>query len=108
MTDTEVLRRDNGYELRVDGKVAGLAAFLDHDNQRVFHHTEINRAHRGEGLSTVLIEAALTDTVGAGMRIVPVCPAVKAYLDKENGFAESVDPVTDEIFDWLEAKFQKR
>ncbi len=108
MTDTEVLPRDNRYELRLDGRLAGVAAFVDRDGQRIFHHTEINKAHRGEGLSTVLIERALADAVAAGKRIVPVCPAVKAYLDKHDGFAASVDPVTDETMDWLLAKFDKR
>ena len=108
MTDTEVLRKDNRYELWVDGKRAGLVAFVDRDGQRVFHHTEINQAHRGQGLSTVLIEGALKDAVAQGKRIVPVCPSVKAYLEKHDGFADSVDPVTDETVDWLMAKFEKR
>jgi predicted GNAT family acetyltransferase len=108
VTDTEVLPKDNRYELWVDGKLAGLAAFLDRGDQRVFHHTEIDKAHRGAGLSAVLIEAALGDATAGGKRIVPVCPAVKAYLDKHDNFAGSVDPVTDELFDWLEEKFAKR
>jgi predicted GNAT family acetyltransferase len=108
VTDTEVLRKDNRYELWVDGKFAGLAAFLDRDDERVFHHTEINRAHRGLGLSTVLIEGALKDAVAQGKRIVPVCPSVKAYLDKHDGFAADVDPVTDETVDWVMAQFEKR
>lgn len=41
MTDTEVVRKDNRYELWVGGKVAGLAAFADRGEQRVFTHTEI-------------------------------------------------------------------
>ena len=108
MTDNEVLRKDNRYELRVDGSVAGLAAFVDREGQRIFHHTEIGQSHRGEGLSTVLIERALADATAAGMRVVPVCPAVKAYLDKHDQFADAVDPVTDETMDWLLAKFDKR
>nr|WP_273941813.1 GNAT family N-acetyltransferase [Kutzneria chonburiensis] len=108
VTDTEVLRKDNRYELRIDGKLAGLAAFLDRDGQRVFHHTEVNNAYRGQGLSTVLIEQALADTKEAGLRIVAVCPAVAAYLGKHDGFADVTDPVTDEIMDWLEAKFDKK
>jgi predicted GNAT family acetyltransferase len=108
VTDTEVLRKDNRYELRIDGRLAGLAAFLDRDEQRVFHHTEVNNAYRGQGLSTVLIEQALADTLEAGLRIVAVCPAVAAYLGKHDGFADVTDPVTDEIMDWLEAKFDKK
>jgi predicted GNAT family acetyltransferase len=108
VTETEVLRKDNRYELRVDGRLAGTAAFVDRGGQRIFHHTEINQSHRGEGLSAVLIERALADATASGMRIVPVCPAVKAYLDKHDGFADAVDPVTDETMDWLLAKFDKR
>jgi predicted GNAT family acetyltransferase len=108
VTDAEVLRRDNRYELRIDGKLAGLAAFLDHDGQRVFHHTEVDNAYRGHGLSTVLIEQALADAKASGMRIVAVCPAVAAYLGKHDGFADVTDPVTDETMDWLEEKFDRK
>ena len=108
MTDTEVLRKDNHYELRVDGKLAGLAAFLDRGEQRVFHHTEVNNAFRGQGLSTVLIEQALADTKASGRRIVAVCPAVAAFLVRHDGFADVTDPVTSETMDWLEEKFDKK
>ncbi|MBB5897441.1 GNAT family N-acetyltransferase [Kutzneria kofuensis] len=108
MTDTEVLRKDNRYELWVDGKLAGLAAYADRDEQRVFHHTEVNHAYRGQGLSTVLIERALADAKASGKRIVPVCPAVAAYLGKHDGFADVTDPVTDETLDWIEGLFDKK
>lgn len=108
VTDTEVLRKDNRYELRIDGKLAGLAAFLDRGEQRVFHHTEVNNAYRGQGLSTVLIEQALADTKAQDRRIVAVCPAVTAFLGKHGGFADMTDPVTDETMDWLEEKFAKK
>jgi predicted GNAT family acetyltransferase len=108
VTDIDVQRKDDRYEIWVDGKVAGLAAYVDRDGQRIFTHTEISRAHRGEGLSTVLIERALADAKAAGRRIVPVCPAVLAFLGKHDGFADVTDPVTDETLDWLETKFEKR
>jgi predicted GNAT family acetyltransferase len=108
VTETEVLRKDNRYELRIDGKLAGQAAFLDRGEQRVFHHTEVNSAYRGQGLSTVLIEQALTDSKAAGRRIVAVCPAVAAYLGKHDGFADVTDPVTDETMDWLEETFERK
>jgi predicted GNAT family acetyltransferase len=104
VTDIDVQRKDDRYEIWVDGKVAGLAAYVDRDAQRIFTHTEISRSHRGEGLSTVLIERALADAEAAGRRIVPVCPAVLAFLGKHDGFADVTDPVTDETLDWLEMR----
>jgi predicted GNAT family acetyltransferase len=102
VTNTEVRRQPGRYELFVDGRLAGLAAYLDRDRQRIFHHTEVGHSFRGRGLSTVLIERALADARDTGWRIVPVCPAVAAFLDNHDGFADAVDPVTDDTLAWLD------
>ena len=99
---TVVRRSGHHYEIRVDGQLAGLAQFRDRDGQRVFFHTEITDAFRGKGMSSVLIAGALDDTRAAGLRIVPVCPAVAKYLDKHGEFADLTDPVTPEVLNWLD------
>ena len=102
MTDQTVERKKNRYEIRIGGAVAGFTEFADRDSQRIFFHTEIDQAHQGEGLSSVLIEHALIDTRNAGLRVVPVCPAVAAYLRRHGDLADLADPVTPDVLSWLD------
>jgi uncharacterized protein len=101
MTPPDVERADNRYEIRVGGELAGFTEFRDRDDQRVFFHTEIAEAFQGKGLSSVLIEHALTRTRQDGKRIVPVCPAVARFLVKHDGFADITDPARNDVLTWL-------
>ncbi|MEV8528405.1 GNAT family N-acetyltransferase [Streptomyces sp. NPDC052000] len=92
------------YEIFVDGERAGLTAYRDHDDQRVFYHTEIDDTHAGQGLAAQLVRQALTDVRDLGKRIVPVCPYVANYLKKHEEFADITDPVTPDIQRWLKAE----
>ncbi|MHA5050501.1 GNAT family N-acetyltransferase [Streptomyces sp. SD15] len=90
------------YEIRVDGKTAGLTAYRDRDDQRVFFHTKIDDAFAGQGLASLLVQQALSDVRASGKRIVPVCPYVAKFLTKHDEFADIADPVTPEVLQWLE------
>ncbi|MFK8906587.1 GNAT family N-acetyltransferase [Streptomyces sp. YS-3] len=106
-TSTPVVRRVDArhrYEILVDDNRAGLTAYRDRDNQRVFFHTEIDDAYAGQGLASLLVEQALSDVRAAGMRIVPVCPYVAKFLTKHDEFADIADPVTPEVTAWLDAQ----
>ncbi|GGZ51008.1 N-acetyltransferase [Streptomyces inusitatus] len=105
-TATTVRRVDarHRYEILVDDERAGLTAYRDRDGQRVFFHTEIDDAHAGRGLASILVERALTDVRASGMRIVPVCPYVAKFLTRNHQFADITDPVTPEVLTWLAAR----
>jgi uncharacterized protein len=45
-------------------------------------HTEVPKAERGRGLGNQLIRAALDFAHFNQLKVVPVCPFVKAYLQK--------------------------
>ncbi|WP_030869379.1 GNAT family N-acetyltransferase [Streptomyces sp. NRRL F-2747] len=92
------------YEILVDGDRAGLTAYRDRDDRRVFFHTEIDDAHAGRGLAAVLVQQALDDVRASGLRIVPVCPYVAKFLTQHQEFADITDPVTPEILTWLDAR----
>ena len=89
------------YEILVEGKLAGFAAFRDRDAQRVFHHTEIDDAYAGQGLASHLVQQSLTDTRNAGKRIVPVCPYVARFIGKHDEFTDVTDPVTEDVLTWI-------
>ncbi|MEW1638147.1 GNAT family N-acetyltransferase [Streptomyces sp. NPDC093801] len=104
---TPVVRRVDArhrYEILVDGEHAGLTAYRDREDQRVFFHTEIDDAHSGQGLAAILVAQALTDVRACGMRIVPVCPYVAKFLTRHQEFADITDPVTPEVLTWLDAR----
>ncbi|MFJ6479704.1 MULTISPECIES: GNAT family N-acetyltransferase [unclassified Streptomyces] len=92
------------YEILVADDRAGLTAYRDRDDQRVFFHTEIDDAYAGQGLAAILVEQALTDVRASGKRIVPVCPYVAKFLTKHQEFADITDPVTPEVLAWLDAQ----
>lgn len=92
------------YEILVDGKRAGLAAYRDRGGQRVFFHTEVDDAFAGQGLAARLVQQSLTDARASGKRIVPVCPYVANFLKKHDEFADITDPVTSDVLHWLEAE----
>ncbi|GAA2765325.1 N-acetyltransferase [Streptomyces paradoxus] len=95
-SDTEQL-----YAILVDGRRAGLTAYRDRGEQRVFFHTEIDDDFAGQGLAGQLVRSALADVRASGKRIVPVCPYVASYLKRHDGFADITDPVTPDVLGWL-------
>ncbi|MGZ9934523.1 GNAT family N-acetyltransferase [Streptomyces sp. NC-S4] len=106
-TTAPVVRRVDArhrYEILVADDRAGLTAYRDRDDQRVFFHTEIDDTYAGQGLAAVLVEQALTDVRASGKRIVPVCPYVAKFLIKHQEFADITDPVTPEVLAWLDAR----
>ncbi|MFK0255019.1 GNAT family N-acetyltransferase [Streptomyces sp. NPDC090445] len=72
--------------------------------QRVFHHTEVDAAFAGQGLASLLLREALADVRRSGMRVVPVCPYMAAYLERHPEFGDLADPVTPEVLRWLDAE----
>lgn len=92
------------FTVSVEGKTVGLTAFADRGEQRVFYHTEVDDAFGGRGLATILIAEALAQTRSAGLRIVPVCPMVAAFVKKHaDEYHADIDEPTPEIIGWLEA-----
>ncbi|MET8904336.1 MULTISPECIES: GNAT family N-acetyltransferase [unclassified Streptomyces] len=106
-TSTTTVERaddDSRYEILVDGRRAGLTAYRDLGEQRVFFHTEIDEAFAGQGLGTRLVRQALVDVRASGMRIVPVCPYVAKFLKRHGEFADITDPVTPDVLRWLKSR----
>lgn len=96
---TDVTRSDDRFVLTVDGTEAGFARFREHDADGVtvrdFTHTEIDDAHAGQGLSGVLVEAAVQQTRADGLRIKATCPLVAHWLGKHPEHDDIVEPTGD-------------
>jgi uncharacterized protein len=100
--EATVSAAEGKYTIAVDGRTVGLAAVADRGNQRVFYHTEVEEAFGGRGLASILVDEALRATRAEGMRAVPLCPMVAAYIKKHPEFSDITDKATPEILRWVE------
>lgn len=89
MADLKVTRNDDEsrYELHVtdeshDDTLAGHIVFEQGEGRIRMIRTEIEPAFRGQGLGETLASDALADIARRGDTIVPLCPFVSAYLQK--------------------------
>jgi predicted GNAT family acetyltransferase len=87
MVVTEVSARHR-YEIRVDGAVAGYAAYQSGDGQIVFTHTQVDPNFEGRGVGSALAAAALADARRQGLRVVPRCPFFAAYIHRHPEYAD--------------------
>jgi hypothetical protein len=89
------------FTISVDGGPGGFTEFAARDGERVFTHTEVNDEFEGRGLATILVGEALEATRDTGLRIVPVCNLVAAYIEKHPEFSDVVDAPTPDVEVWL-------
>jgi hypothetical protein len=94
--------RDNPTELRyelVDGdRVVGIIRYRREEGAVVLVHTEVEPAYEGHGLAGELVEGAFRDLRDRGLRVVPLCPYVREWLDRHPEQADlvGVDPALPE------------
>ncbi|MFQ6392511.1 GNAT family N-acetyltransferase [Nocardia sp. KC 131] len=90
--ESKVVRNDekNRYEVFHGGELAGFSEYEERDNETVFIHTEIDDAFSGRGLGGILAKQAVEDVIARGRVIRPLCPFIKAYLDKHPQYDEHV------------------
>lgn len=78
------------YEVSFDGEPAGFAAYRLRDNRVVFTHTEVDSAFEGHGLGSSLARGALDDVRERGLRAVPLCPFIAAYIERHPEYQDLV------------------
>jgi predicted GNAT family acetyltransferase/glutaredoxin len=70
------------YELRLDGRLIGLAAYRRRNGRLVLTHTEVDEACSGRGFGTRLAAAALEDARRQALEVVPLCPFVARFIER--------------------------
>ncbi len=87
------------YEAHVDGELAGVAEYKDRRDQRIFLHTTVTL--EGRGVGGALARGALDDVRARGMRAVPKCPFIAAWIRRHPDY---VDLVPEDRRDLLEER----
>jgi predicted GNAT family acetyltransferase len=80
------------YEIRVDGKRAGLVTYQRAPGEITFVHTEIDDAYEGHGLGSRLAAAVLDQARADGLIVRPVCPFIREYIDEHPEYRALVAP----------------
>jgi predicted GNAT family acetyltransferase len=87
---TETVRNnpaEHRYELTVDGHLAA-TYYKIADGVITFVHTEVPDALAGRGVGSKLVKGALDQVRSEGLKVVPQCPFVKAYIEKHGEYAD--------------------
>jgi predicted GNAT family acetyltransferase len=70
------------YELVQDGAVIGEILYRREPGAVALVHTEVDPAHEGHGLGSLLVEGAVRDLRERGLRLIPICPYVQSWLER--------------------------
>lgn len=75
------------FELIVDGHTA-LAAYRLEPGVITFTHTEVPKELGGRGVGSQLAKGALDQARARELKVVPLCPFIKAYIEKHPEYAD--------------------
>jgi len=85
--------RDNAARSRFELEAGGVTAFMNYrmtGNAISLDHTETPVEARGRGLASKLVAAVLDEVRRRGLKIVPRCPFVRAYVERHPEYRDLV------------------
>lgn len=84
-------REASRYELRLDGRLIGRAAYRRRDGLIVFLHTEVDHSREGHGFGSRLAAGALDDVRRQGLGVIPRCPFIAQFIAEHPEYEDLVD-----------------
>lgn len=81
----------------------GEEAYVDVGDDRVLFRTVVSKEHGGQGLASRIVRTAADDIVARGLKLVPVCSYVEAWVRKHPEYADVVVEPRDEHREAAEA-----
>ena len=77
------------FEMNVDGHTA-LAAYRLAPGVITFMHTEVPKELGGRGVGSQLAKGALDQARARGLKVIPLCPFIKGYIEKHPEYGDLV------------------
>ena len=78
------------FELDADGHIA-FSEYKRAGGLLTIMHTEVPKEFGGKGIGSALVRGLLDIARAQGLKVKPVCPFVKAYMDKHPEYADLRD-----------------
>jgi hypothetical protein len=75
------------FELDADGHVA-FSNYSRTGNVFTIRHTEVPKELEGRGIGSALIRGVLDIARSQGLKVVPVCPFAKAYIERHPEYTD--------------------
>jgi len=75
------------FELDADGHIA-FANYKRADGVLTMIHTEVPKELEGRGIGSALIRGVLDTARREGLKVNPLCPFAKAYIEKHPEYAD--------------------
>jgi uncharacterized protein len=86
ISDNEAEQR---YEAATpDGELAAYSEYRRSDQRVVFTHTVTQPEFEGRGVASRLVRHALDDTRDRGLKVTPMCPFVRTYIERHAEYAD--------------------
>ena len=73
---------EDRYELFLGDELVGIIQYYTEPGTVALTHTEIVEAYEGQGLASRIVSWALQDIRSRGLKLLPLCPYVQAYLGR--------------------------
>lgn len=78
------------YEATLDGQLAGVLEYVVRRDRIALIHTEVDPSYSGRGIGSKLARFALDDARARGLRVIPSCPYVRAFLERHPEYQDLV------------------
>src|SRR5262249_41964514 len=75
------------FELDTDGHIA-FSEYQRGNGVLTIMHTEVPKALEGRGIGSALIRGVLNTARAQGLKLRPVCPFAKAYIERHSEYAD--------------------
>jgi predicted GNAT family acetyltransferase len=87
------------YVATLDGSQVGFAEYRLDGSTIVFTHTEVDDAAEGKGVGSTLARTALDEARDRGLRVVPRCRFIAAFIARHDEYLELVDDENRKLVD---------
>jgi predicted GNAT family acetyltransferase len=78
------------YEVYIGPALAGFTDYHAQPGLVKLMHTEIDTAFEGQGVGSRFVAAVLDDIRSRGLRVLPICPFVRAFIQRHPEYADLV------------------
>jgi uncharacterized protein len=78
------------YEALLDDEVVGTAEYELSDDLMILIHTDVEPMHQDQGIGGALARFVVNDARRRGLRVRPVCPFLRSWLDRHPDYADLI------------------